>query len=115
MTTKSDLINIGGVLSLLIGIVSGIGMMTLSSISGNTVAEAYYNGMGLFVIAMSLFMFLISIGIAGILVTVEKNVMKKVQNQDRHCPNCGRGIPFESKMCPYCSKDFTELLKEDKK
>ena len=28
---------------------------------------------------------------------------------DRHCPNCGRGIPFDAKRCPYCKKDFEEF------
>ena len=26
--------------------------------------------------------------------------------QDRLCPNCGRIIPFDSKICPYCRKKF---------
>ena len=24
----------------------------------------------------------------------------------RYCPNCGRGIPFDVKICPYCEKRF---------
>ncbi len=32
---------------------------------------------------------------------------KKVDN-DRRCPNCGRIIPFDAKICPYCSKKFEE-------
>jgi len=26
--------------------------------------------------------------------------------QDRLCPNCGRTIPFDSKICPYCRRKF---------
>jgi len=26
------------------------------------------------------------------------------QNSDRRCPNCGRIIPFDSIVCPYCVK-----------
>ena len=26
--------------------------------------------------------------------------------QDRLCPNCGRIIPFDSKICPYCRRKF---------
>ena len=25
---------------------------------------------------------------------------------DRRCPNCGRIIPFDSIICPYCGKKF---------
>jgi len=26
--------------------------------------------------------------------------------QERHCPNCGRSIPFDARACPYCAKKF---------
>ena len=31
---------------------------------------------------------------------------KKQSAPDRICPNCGRGIPFDAKVCPYCAKRF---------
>ena len=27
---------------------------------------------------------------------------------DRRCPNCGRIIPFDAKICPYCGKKFED-------
>jgi len=27
---------------------------------------------------------------------------------DRRCPNCGRVIPNDAKVCPYCKKDFQD-------
>ena len=27
---------------------------------------------------------------------------------DRRCPNCGRVIPMDARVCPYCSKKFEE-------
>ena len=24
----------------------------------------------------------------------------------RYCPDCGREIPFDAKLCPYCGKKF---------
>ena len=30
----------------------------------------------------------------------------------RHCPNCGRSIPNDSIICPFCGKDF---ISKDKK
>ena len=26
----------------------------------------------------------------------------------RHCPNCGRAIPEDARVCPYCNKKFEE-------
>ena len=31
------------------------------------------------------------------------------KKSDRYCPNCGRGIPFDARTCPYCSKKFNDL------
>lgn len=28
----------------------------------------------------------------------------------RICPNCGKHIPFDAKICPYCSKKFKDYL-----
>lgn len=30
------------------------------------------------------------------------------QSRDRYCPSCGRSIPFDALVCPYCKKDFEE-------
>ena len=27
---------------------------------------------------------------------------------DRRCPNCGRIIPMDARVCPYCNKKFEE-------
>ena len=32
------------------------------------------------------------------------------KNEDRRCPNCGRIIPFDSILCPYCGKRFESFL-----
>ena len=34
----------------------------------------------------------------------------KSSEPDRRCPNCGQGIPFDAKICPYCSKRFEDYL-----
>lgn len=31
---------------------------------------------------------------------------KTADTADRRCPNCGRQIPMDAKVCPYCGKDF---------
>ncbi len=30
------------------------------------------------------------------------------EKKDRICPGCGRSIPFDAKVCPYCGKNFEE-------
>lgn len=30
------------------------------------------------------------------------------KDRDRRCPSCGRIIPFDARVCPYCKKDFEE-------
>lgn len=34
----------------------------------------------------------------------------KSVSSDRRCPNCGRPIPFDAKICPYCGKKFDTYL-----
>ena len=36
---------------------------------------------------------------------------KSLSQNDRYCPNCGRGIPFNAKVCPYCGKQFEVYFK----
>jgi len=31
-------------------------------------------------------------------------------HSDRRCPNCGRIIPFDSIVCPYCGKRFEDFF-----
>ena len=33
---------------------------------------------------------------------------KKEASSERRCPNCGRIIPNDARVCPYCSKKFEE-------
>ena len=28
------------------------------------------------------------------------------RKSDRYCPNCGRAIPFDANICPYCGSNF---------
>jgi hypothetical protein len=30
----------------------------------------------------------------------------KEPEKKRYCPNCGRDIPFDANICPYCGKKF---------
>lgn len=52
--------------------------------------------------------------IAGLIVSVigatSEGMQKKPMQQSRarYCPNCGRSIPFDAKICPYCKKDFEQ-------
>jgi len=37
----------------------------------------------------------------------QKTEIKK--SNDRFCPSCGRIIPFDANVCPYCGKKFEEM------
>jgi uncharacterized membrane protein len=41
---------------------------------------------------------------------LSKNKQKKQDmSPDPQCPNCGRPIPSDAKICPYCKKDFEKI------
>ncbi len=42
--------------------------------------------------------------------TGEPSVLQTKHHSDRRCPNCGRIIPFDSVLCPYCGKKFESFL-----
>jgi hypothetical protein len=48
---------------------------------------------------------------SGDLVPVESTLFSSITDsssthQQRRCPNCGRGIPFDALVCPYCGKKY---------
>jgi hypothetical protein len=48
---------------------------------------------------------------SGDLVPVESTLFSSVTDsssthQQRRCPSCGRGIPFDALVCPYCGKKY---------
>jgi len=36
----------------------------------------------------------------------QQPVQQPIQQNARYCPDCGRSIPFDAQVCPYCSKRF---------
>ena len=47
--------------------------------------------------------------IIGAIIPIQQTTVvqqPKVTEKDRYCPKCGREIPFDAKICPYCKKDF---------
>jgi MFS family permease len=36
----------------------------------------------------------------------KKAAQPQPQQQDRNCPECGRNIPMDANVCPYCGKKF---------
>ena len=45
--------------------------------------------------------------IVGLIFPVEvKTIQPPISPPTRFCTNCGRSIPFDAKICPYCGKKF---------
>ena len=42
--------------------------------------------------------------------TPEVNKQYQIDYRGRICPNCGRPIPFDANMCPYCGKKFESYI-----
>jgi len=42
-------------------------------------------------------------------VIIQQPSQKEVSEPDRRCPSCGRAIPFDANVCPYCGKKFSEF------
>lgn len=52
----------------------------------------------------------ILLGIIGIIIwlAIRPPIGGEKQEPDRRCPNCGRAIPIDARICPYCSKNFEQ-------
>ena len=52
----------------------------------------------------------IILGIIGIIIwlVIRPPIGGEKTQPDRKCPNCGRPIPMDARVCPYCSKKFEE-------
>jgi predicted nucleic acid-binding Zn ribbon protein len=48
----------------------------------------------------------ILLGIIGLIIYLVVRGEKTAPT--RHCPNCGRAIPEDARICPYCSKKFDQ-------
>lgn len=44
--------------------------------------------------------------IIWLIVRPEIGEKKEEQGGERYCPDCGRSIPFDAKVCPYCGTTF---------
>jgi len=51
-------------------------------------------------------------GIIGVIIyVVMRNNLKPTSKAPRRfCPSCGRNIPFDANICPYCGKKFESCI-----
>jgi uncharacterized membrane protein len=63
-TVFGILLRFCGTISAIICFIAGISMISIESISGNTVAESFYNAFGVFVIGLAFFIVPLLFGIA---------------------------------------------------
>jgi len=54
------------------------------------------------------------LGLAALITGMDKPKSTTTKHEYRFCPNCGREIPFDAKICPYCGNDFQTISKENK-
>lgn len=47
-------------------------------------------------------------------VVIHRETPKEKQKSERRCPECGRVIPEDAKVCPYCGKKFKSHFEEEK-
>jgi uncharacterized membrane protein len=114
---KNDII--GGIICLVIGIILfSIGQSRMDAAlalvnsdyayySPSAINEVYSQGFYLRLIGI----FLLISGIVGLVYgffRIQKQNNEKVAESviKRFCPKCGREIPFDSIVCPYCQHDF---------
>lgn len=52
----------------------------------------------------------ILLGLIGIIIwlVIRPPIGGEKTEPSRRCPNCGRPIPMDARVCPYCSKKFEE-------
>lgn len=43
------------------------------------------------------------------IISKEKNILSIQPPNDRNCLKCGKTIPFETSICPYCKYDFKQI------
>ena len=88
--------------SFVIGAIFGIGV----GISGGSAESAVCCTLGAPLILFILGLVVLIMGMEKPK-SMEKESYRK--DEDGRCPNCGRVIPFDAKVCPYCSKKFEEF------
>ena len=81
--------------SLLLGLVFGIG----ATIGGATGSQSL-------LCCLSVPIVLFIIGLVVLLMGREKPTIHVTQTNQRFCPKCGRSIPMDAQICPYCRNDF---------
>jgi len=56
------------------------------------------------------FLIVFILGIIGLIIwlVVRPPIGGEKQASKRNCPNCGRPIPMDAQVCPYCGKDFRQ-------
>lgn len=88
-------------------LVLGFMSFAFSSIGGTTATEGAVCMIG------GPFMLFI-LGLVALITGMDKPKLTTLKHEDRFCPNCGRVIPLDAKICPYCGNDFQTISKENK-
>ena len=87
-------------------LVLGIMSFAFSTIGGGTATEGV-----VCMIGGPLILFIL--GLVALITGMDKSKPATSKHEERLCHNCGRHIPLDAKMCPYCGNDFQTISKED--
>lgn len=84
-------------LGMMTSVYAGVRMVSLESQAGNTVAEAFYNRMGLLGIGLALLLLAIFIALES-----AREVRESFVGAAAQCPSCRQIISKQAEVCPYC-------------
>jgi hypothetical protein len=63
-------------------------------------------GLGAFCTGPLMFIGIILVIVRFIFPVEIKTIQSPTSESARYCTNCGRSIPFDARICPYCGKQF---------
>lgn len=88
------------IIGLLVGALGALQMTSLASVSGDTVAEAFYNQMGYVLLGMVAVLF------GNILIALAVPKATSFIGKPAACPSCRQEISDQASVCPYCNQSL---------
>lgn len=94
-----------GIVVMVIGIIF-IGLAVLSLFIFSSPFYSGYSELSIIFGVLGIVLLFSGAAIAEVYGKKEKENLIPNTKRDRYCPECGRAIPFDANVCPYCGKKF---------